>query len=387
MSNAMYLNPKQLHKVAVYPTANGFITLTKQRKPTNWNNECYEKIRSHRTEFGRAAQTASAIRLTFKEMIELAPDPSMYKRLSSTLLAIIKKDTQHIRGERTVEAGDIMGLADFQFNQAANFYRVCRSKPTIHMDRENGTAQVNMEAFNPQHELRLPNHTTHFTFVAAVHAINFDTMEAHTTYVKSAVLPVDQPLTEALQLHLDFTPNDPRHLFVSIGFEFIEILNDQAYNIVAGYKNPMCIARVYPKQAVNNVSKIPAEETTPEADLCVQTAPGIPTILEIENTSTQHTYMDIQNTATTASSSYPINNMAAFLKYMETKEEVKTPMEVHSTTQLETGKLPSTITFKAQPKKGNAFNKNIRIKSAIHSKQITRRVNTNASERNMRSSE
>ncbi|RAJ05049.1 hypothetical protein LX64_02203 [Chitinophaga skermanii] len=253
MSNAMYLHPKHLHKVAFYPTANGYLTVTRQRKPTNWQADCYEKIRSHRKEFGRAAQTAAAIRLAFKQIIDVCPDTTMYRRMSSKLLEIIKSDTSLIRGDRTVEGGDMHALLDFQFNKDVNFYRVCHVTPTIHLNRKAGMAELTLPSFNPQYDIRAPKNTTHFKMVAAVHALHFDTNETNTVCVKTSTLAINEALPNGLTLQVPFQAGDNRHLFVSIGIEFIEILNSREYSIKAGHKNAVCIARVYPKPVTQEV--------------------------------------------------------------------------------------------------------------------------------------
>ncbi|RAJ05359.1 hypothetical protein LX64_02516 [Chitinophaga skermanii] len=272
MSKIIYLNPQHLEKLSVYPTANGFITSARQRKATNWNSESYEKIRSHRKEFGRAASTAAGIRLGFKQIIDLVPDTTMYRRMSSKLLDIIKQDTTHIRGERTVEEGQITELAGFQFNQQANFYRVCNMPPKVMLDRQLGTAQVSFPAFTPAHELRIPKNATHVQFVAAVHAINFDENDVRTQCVKGDMFSLHQPLTQGVTLDLQFDAHEKRHLFVSVGVVFIEVLHGRPYKVAGGHQNAMCITHVFPKQAASAI-----EAVVPNVEVVADTTP-LPTV-------------------------------------------------------------------------------------------------------------
>ncbi|RAJ06865.1 hypothetical protein LX64_01993 [Chitinophaga skermanii] len=246
MGRVIPLYQKNLPRVSFHHTQNGFLAI-EGRKKTNWQDERYEKIRSHRKEFGRAAQMAADTRLAFSGMLEMFPDKTYYRRLSSSLLSILKSDVTHLRGERTVEAGDVTALTGFDFNQQAQFNRTCRAPYTIAIDRKNGVAKVTFPAFKPSHKLRAPKQATHFQLIATVHAINFDTNRNDSAVASTVNLPLDGKLTAGISLDIPFEKNELRHLFVSIGVVFVETLNNRPYNILGGRYNAMCIAAVSAK--------------------------------------------------------------------------------------------------------------------------------------------
>ncbi|RAJ06491.1 hypothetical protein LX64_01618 [Chitinophaga skermanii] len=272
MSKALYLHPKHLQKVSFYPTANGYLTTTKQRKATNWEHACYDKIRAHRKEFGRAAQTAAQVRLAFKQIIELIPDKTMYRRFSSQLLSIIKNDHTNIRGERTVEAGDVTALTRFEFNNDAYFHRIFKAKYAVAFDRTTGRAQVQIPAFKPSSEVRIPKNATHFKLVAVAQAINFETCDAQSKYTSTTAFPLDSTLKDDITLELQLPAHDPRHVFISIGIEFVEHLHGREYAVRGGHENAMSIAGVYTKVAHTTV---------------VQTGKCIPAIVAIRQQAKQ----------------------------------------------------------------------------------------------------
>ncbi|WP_148707176.1 hypothetical protein [Chitinophaga skermanii] len=177
-------------------------------------------------------------------------DKTMYRRLSSQLLAALQQDVSHVRGERTVENGNLQGLKGFEFNKQTRFHRVCRASHQVQLNREKGTVDVTFDKFDPRYELTVPKHTTHFKMMLTVHAINFDTHQTDSYSTLTSTIPLHTQLQDGLALHLDFKPNDPRHLIVSLGIIFVEILDGREYEIKAGIHNAMCITRVYEKQAL-----------------------------------------------------------------------------------------------------------------------------------------
>ncbi|RAJ10683.1 hypothetical protein LX64_00289 [Chitinophaga skermanii] len=250
MGKLVHMPFKQLERVSFYPTKNGFITTTPYRKPTNWDAEQYEKIRSHRKEFGRAAQVAADIRFGFKETMELFPDSTMYRRLSTELLKVIKSDTTHIRGERTVEDGRIDMLMGFEFNKDVHFKRTFNTPYQVAIDRTKGTATVDIPAFSPANRLRAHKHATHYKLMLTVHAINFDTNEMDSVSTTTTTMAIAKQTNEGITLTAKFQQQEHRHIFVSLGVIFIEMLQGRAYDIRGKHCNAMSIIAVSEKQAV-----------------------------------------------------------------------------------------------------------------------------------------
>ncbi|RAI99874.1 hypothetical protein LX64_04428 [Chitinophaga skermanii] len=264
MGKVIHLNTKKLERVSFYPTKNGFITYTTSRKTINWEDSKYDRIRAHRQEFGRAAQTAADMQFALKDVAALFPDNTMYRRLSSQLLLALKNDTTHERGNRTVEDGDIQTLANFEFNQNAYFRRTCMAKHSVHLDRQQGLATLTIPAFDPSDRIRAPKHTTHFKMVMSLHAINFDTNDMDSTAVITQALPINTPITNDLILQVQGKPYDPRHMFVSIGIVFIEMVNEREYKVRGGYQNAMTMTAVYAKQATTKETTIVTGEKVVE---------------------------------------------------------------------------------------------------------------------------
>ncbi|RAJ10970.1 hypothetical protein LX64_00577 [Chitinophaga skermanii] len=235
------------------------------RKATNWQAPQYESIRSHRKEFGRAAQTAADVQLAFKNITTVFRDASMYRRLSSALFHILKSDTAHKRGERTVEAGNIKALQGFEFNKNMPFRRTCNINYSVQLDRQQGKAHVIMPAFMPKHELRVPRNATHFKVVAAVHAIDFDHNRSDGNCVITNTLALNEAITEGFTLTMDFAKHDPRHLFVSVGIVFVEVESGREYLVKGNTQNTMCISHVFVKPSVVEEEEVPVVTRTKQS--------------------------------------------------------------------------------------------------------------------------
>ncbi|RAJ02393.1 hypothetical protein LX64_03406 [Chitinophaga skermanii] len=271
MKKRSNLSFQDLEQIFTFLKESGFMKNGRLQKTINWDSERYDGIRSHRKEFGKVAQVAANIRMAFSEITNLFPDSTMYRRLSSKLFEALKADTTHERGMRTVEAGNVTVLDDFQFNQQAKFYRTCNAKYKVTLDRSLGQAAVAFPAFTPLNEIRAPKNATHFKMVASIHAINFDNHQTETTCMVTNTLPLDAPMVEAFVLPLTFLADDPRHLFVSVGIAFVEIENGRAYSVKGNRLNAMAIAEVFPKPA--KLSALPSANKKAAKDAVPPTVP------------------------------------------------------------------------------------------------------------------
>ncbi|RAJ05523.1 hypothetical protein LX64_02683 [Chitinophaga skermanii] len=260
MGKVIPLYSKHLEQVSFYKTTNGFIATTPNKKVNKWAGEQYDAIRAHRKEFGKAAQVAADIRVAFADIMAHIPSPSMYRRLSSRLLQVLKSDITNIRGERTVEEGDVLMMKGFEFNQSTAFNRACRARYDVMIDRVSGEGKVTIPAFKPTQKLHAPKSATHCKLVATLHAINFDSNDVDSIPLSTDALPLNKHQFEDITFNFNFTPNDPRHLFVSVGIVFIEMINNREYKIMAGKFNAMAVVAVFPKPVATAIVTTIAKE-------------------------------------------------------------------------------------------------------------------------------
>ncbi|RAJ04023.1 hypothetical protein LX64_02900 [Chitinophaga skermanii] len=260
MGKVVYFNFSEPAQASFYQTANGFVAVKPRKKAIKWQAPQYEKIRAHRQEFGRAAQSGADLRFAFQATSHLFRDASMYRRLSSQLLQIIQQDTSHVRGERTVENGDVQLLKGFELNENALFRRVCRVQPRTTLDRAKGIAKVDIPSFVPTHELRIPKHATHYKIVTTVQAVDFDKNETTSESIQTIPLVLDDTATMPYSLTVPLPKKEQRHVLVSVGIVFVEILNDKPYSVAGGRYNAMCITHVFPKVGVEATKPVPPVE-------------------------------------------------------------------------------------------------------------------------------
>ena len=80
------------------------------------SDPAFKRTRENGQEFGRAGKAGKLLRNALRTLLQNARDARMVGRLTKALLAIIKTDTVHARGSRTVESGNMNGLIGFDFN-------------------------------------------------------------------------------------------------------------------------------------------------------------------------------------------------------------------------------------------------------------------------------
>src|SRR5690606_1023361 len=117
------------------------------------NDPHYARTRENNTEFGRASHAARQIRLAAKlaldERRRLLAVPSLAKRLTTRLSAVIAADAGHVRGARVVKPEGLKLLNGFSFNAVAALKDVLLVPPGYTYRREAGSLEITLPALFP----------------------------------------------------------------------------------------------------------------------------------------------------------------------------------------------------------------------------------------------
>ncbi|RAJ08267.1 hypothetical protein LX64_00914 [Chitinophaga skermanii] len=247
MTKICYLNPQKAEKLSFYQTQNGLLATEAFRKPIKREEVQYEKMRSHQTEFGNTVQTAVSFRAGLQDISEIVPNKVLFHRIVSQLFQVVKTDTVNYRGQRTVEDGDTRLLQGFEVNENSRFQRVFRVPFVTDINRVSGEAGVLIPSFIPINKITRPKDATHFKIVVHISAFNFRTGEEHSDMHITAPISLTKHVTNTQILTVSFPPNDPRHLFLSLGIIFEDKEQGRTYKVFGDHHNAMQIVAVHPR--------------------------------------------------------------------------------------------------------------------------------------------
>lgn len=232
------------------------------------SDPAFKTTRENASEFGRAARAGKLLRRAFEPKLYNLADTRVTRRLAGAMVNVIKKDTTHLRGQRTVIDGDATLLKGFQFNRKTSLEKTFRPQFTASIDRLTGKMVVDVPAFSPDHMISAPDGATHFRLRAAGAALDFEGNSYEVATAESADLSLSNDLQEALQLSLTVTPASAHPLFLVLGIEFVEVIKSGDRSLVqdGGY-NAMAILKVDTDINDEHLTDETPESETEEAPL------------------------------------------------------------------------------------------------------------------------
>ena len=203
-------------------------TLNGQRIKTD---PAFKMTQENFTEFGRAAKAGKTLRNPIAPLLKPAKDSLMTSRMLKSLLAVIKSDTTNPRGQRTLQAGNVQLLKGFEFNSGAELSSILLAPYTTSIQRAAGTLTLNIPSFIPANMIKAPVGATHFKIVSAGIEADFMNEVGSSDMNSSAVLPLDQNATAALNLVNTVTANSTYTEVLVAGIQFFQHVNGVDYQI------------------------------------------------------------------------------------------------------------------------------------------------------------
>lgn len=204
----------------------------------------YQRVRENMAEFSRAGKAARLLRHSLRTLLQNAKDRHLSSRLVKGLMAVIKSDTTHMRGERTVMDGDVQLLKGFEFNGNADLATTLPVAFTTSIDRTTGALQLDVPSMVPLETLVAPAGATHYQIVCGGAAVDFDNQSAATDFKESAYLPWTAAATPALSLLVSVPAASTHPLFLVAGVQFFQEVNGMYYALKSGMHNALSLVAV-----------------------------------------------------------------------------------------------------------------------------------------------
>lgn len=207
------------------------------------NDPAFVRTRENQQEFGRACAAGKLLRTALRQVILQGKDSGMTSRLTQTIMKIIQGDTENVRGQRTLNKGDIALLQGFEFNRNARLGNTLQIDYDAAIDRVTGSVTVMIPAFIPAVMVASPAGATHASLVAGACEIDFESGTFYSKVERSISFPLDNAEQAEINLSILLTANTDKLVLVVLGIEFYQMVNGEKYSMNNGAFNAMSMIK------------------------------------------------------------------------------------------------------------------------------------------------
>jgi len=204
----------------------------------------FQRTRENGSEFGRAGKAGKVLRMALRSVLINSADSKMVSRLTTQMLKVIQADLTSVRGMRNVIDGEAELLSGFDFNINGKLGTILFAPYIPLINRATGDLTITIDPFIPINMIAAPSGTTHYKIISAGAEIDFERETFIGTNSETAMLPWDGILTTALVHTNTVTPTTTKPLFLALGIEFYQEINNQMYSLKSGASNPLAIVQV-----------------------------------------------------------------------------------------------------------------------------------------------
>jgi hypothetical protein len=235
-----------LDDVTFVKTKDGY--LVKEKTSLNGkriaSDASFARTRENGSEFGRAGKAGKTLRSAVQTLLQNGKDSRVTSRLTRRMIQVLQADTLNDRGQRNVIDGEAGMLQGFNFNLDAPLEGTLYAPFTTNIDRALGLLDVHIAPFVPNEQVTAPPGATHFKLSSLGTEVDFEKETYVTDISESAVLPLNNVATAALDLSNQVTTNSGHPLFLLVGIQFYQQVNGKYYSLRNGSYNALRIVEV-----------------------------------------------------------------------------------------------------------------------------------------------
>ena len=204
----------------------------------------FQRTKENSLEFGRAMRASQLLRAPFQALVYPNPDKLLARRLLTTMISVMQADTKSARGLRNVLDGNLELLEGFEFNEQGKLSVMLTAPYSSDINRETGEMKISIPAFIPQKMVTAPEAATHVRLVSGGAALDFENKNFKVDLQRSAELPLDNVAPNNIVLNNMLPANSTHPLFLALGVEFYQEVNDVLYRLRDGSFNAAAIVKV-----------------------------------------------------------------------------------------------------------------------------------------------
>ena len=196
------------------------------------------------SEFTRAGKAVKLLRTAFERQMLKAKDSRLTARMQKQVMAVIKEDSIHDWGERTVIDGDPVHLHLFQCNADSIFSAMLGTDYNCSIDRPTGEVLFNVPSFVPKRSMRKPDLATHFRLLTAAAVLDFDANTCITAANETDFMPIDKLPTAPISLSHMLPAGSVLPIYAVAGLEFTKVVNGFPNDLEGNKYNSLCIVKI-----------------------------------------------------------------------------------------------------------------------------------------------
>ena len=208
------------------------------------NDPAFQRTRENGAEFGRAGKAGKVLRNALRSLLQNTADSKMVGRLTREMMKVIQADAINERGLRNVIDGEAELLEGFEFNIQGKLGTTLYAPFAATIDRVTGGLNIAIPAFVPANMIGAPSGSTHFKIISAGAAIDFENETFDVTTSATAELPLNGVATAVINLQNTVPVNSTHPLFLALGIEFYQQVNNSMYPLKNGAFNALELVKV-----------------------------------------------------------------------------------------------------------------------------------------------
>lgn len=189
------------------------------------NDPAFARVRENNAEFGHCAWMVRLLRAAFKPLFAGIADTRMTARLTQAAIATMRSDVTNGAGQRRPEHGDARLLQGFSFTKYASLENVLQADYHAGFDQQEKKCTITITPPTGKKMVKGPKGATHFRFVTGMATIDFKTGKYILDSIRSAEIPVRRVVDTPITLTNPLAPADGEGLFMTLGVEFLQLVN------------------------------------------------------------------------------------------------------------------------------------------------------------------
>lgn len=235
-----------LGELCFYKTKNGSFVRRKSSisKARIKSDPAYKRTRQLNAAFARAAQAVKLLRSAFRPLMLRIGEKVVVSRLMSRMLKLVRAAGIDPENQTTLSEGQLALLEGFQFNNTVSFGRLLHAPWSVSIDRAKGMMVVRIPTFAPGGSITGPEGATHFRIFSGGAEIDFERNHYNMKAAESAYLSMGEEKIGPLRLAVKIHPRSQAPLFLLVGIEFFQMVNDTPYLMKNKNFNALTIAKV-----------------------------------------------------------------------------------------------------------------------------------------------
>jgi hypothetical protein len=213
----------KIGKLSIYKDKNGKTIVRHNPGPSRKEirtKPAYEGMRNSGSEQGLASSSGAALRRSLREIKEYCSSSNMYYRMTACFRRIMKTDRTNPVGQKTISAGELSPLEDFEWNDKLALEHALQADFSGAIDPATGEMNLIISSFTPSVQITAPEGATHFELIAVAAAWHPEEKKVTHEFQRTDLKSLTSKNIKAQTFQFSPILVDHPILFVGLGIRF-----------------------------------------------------------------------------------------------------------------------------------------------------------------------